>query len=298
MINKKPIIFFGTEDFSAISLQALIDANFNIAGIITKPDSKKGRGQKIQSPKVKTIGIQNNIPVLQPLKMSETVDFINSFKEKPAGVLVSFGRIIPQSIIELFSPGIINVHPSLLPKYRGPCPIESAILNGDSKTGVSLMKLAKEMDAGDVYIQEEINLNGNETSKDLYDVCGKIGARMLIEHLPAILEERMIGDPQIENKATYCQLLSKDQSLINPTDMTAVQAERQVRAFYSFPKSKIKINDYLIIINSAKVVSDNKENNPLIVKFNDGNFLKIENLTTPNGKKTTSKAFINGYLSK
>ena len=156
ILKKTPIIFFGTEDFSAVSLQKLIDEGFEVAGIITKPDSKKGRGQKLQSPKVKKIGENFKIPVLQPQKMNEIIEFVQNF-ENPVGVLVSFGRIIPQEIIDLFTPAIVNVHPSLLPKYRGPSPIESAILNGDTKTGVSLMKLSKEMDAGDVYSQEELN---------------------------------------------------------------------------------------------------------------------------------------------
>lgn len=238
MNNKiKPIVFFGTEEFSAISLQALIDAGFEISAIITKPDSRKGRGQKLQAPTVKKIGEKFNIPVLQPSKMNEIVDFVENLPVRPIGVLVSFGRIIPQNIIELFDGGIVNVHPSLLPKYRGPSPIESAIFNGDEKTGVSIMSLSKEMDAGDVYIQEEFPLKGNETSSELYETCGKIGAEMLINHLPAIMSAKMTANPQNESEATYCQLLKKSDAILNPEIQTAEQAERQIRAFEIFPKS-------------------------------------------------------------
>lgn len=295
ILKKTPIIFFGTEDFSAVSLQKLIDEGFEIAGIITKPDSRKGRGQKLQTPKVKQIGEKFNIPVLQPQKISEITDFVKKF-EKPAGVLVSFGRIIPQEIIDLFTPAIVNVHPSLLPKYRGPSPIESAILNGDEKTGVSLMKLSKEMDAGDVYSQEEIELSKTETASDLYKTCGEIGAEMLVRDLPKIISGEIKGQKQDDSQAEYCQLLKKSDALLSQDEQTAEQAEQQIRAFEIFPKSKIKLGEHLIIVKSAKVVSSNPENSPLTLKFAEGTFLKIERLITPNGKETAAKSFENGYL--
>ena len=290
---KNPIIFFGTEDFSAVSLQKLIDENFEIAGIITKPDSKKGRGQKLQSPKVKKIGENFKIPVLQPQKMNEIIEFVQNF-ENPVGVLVSFGRIIPQEIIDLFTPAIVNVHPSLLPKYRGPSPIE--ILNGDTKTGVSLMKLSKEMDAGDVYSQEEIKLSKTETASELYEICGKVGAEMLVRDLPKIISGELKGEKQDSSRAEYCQLLKKSDSILNPENQTAKQAEQQIRAFEIFPKSKIQINNYLIVVKTAKVVSSNPENSPLTLKFADNEFLEIKTLLTPNGKEATAQSFINGYL--
>lgn len=294
-MKKTPIIFFGTEDFSAISLQKLIDEGFEIGGIITKPDSRKGRGQKLQTPKVKQIGEKFNIPVLQPQKISEITDFVKKF-EKPAGVLVSFGRIIPQEIIDLFTPAIVNVHPSLLPKYRGPSPIESAILNGDEKTGVSLMKLSKEMDAGDVYSQEEIELSKTETASGLYKTCGEIGAEMLVRDLPKIISGEIKGQKQDDSQTEYCQLLKKSDALLSQDKQTAEQAEQQIRAFEIFPKSKIKLGEHLIIVKSAKVVSSNPENSPLTLKFAEETFLKIERLITPNGKETAAKSFENGYL--
>ena len=294
---KNPIVFFGTEDFSAVSLQKLIDEKFEIAGIITKPDSKKGRGQKLQSPKVKKIGEKFKIPVLQPQKMSEIVDFVKTF-ENPVGVLVSFGRIIPQEIIDLFTPAIVNVHPSLLPKYRGPSPIESAILNGNSKTGVSLMKLSKEMDAGDVYSQEEIKLSKTETASELYEICSKIGAEMLVRDLPKIISGELKGEEQDNSQAEYCQLLKKSDSVLQPKKQTAKEAEQQIRAFEIFPKSKITIDEHTIIIKSAEVLDHDMKKSPLTLKFADGAFLNIKTLITPTGKETTTESFINGYLKK
>ena len=201
-----------------------------------------------------------------------------------------------RSIIELFDGGIVNVHPSLLPKYRGPSPIESTIFNGDKKTGVSIMSLSKKMDAGDVYIQEEFPLKGNETSSELYNTCGKIGAEMLINHLPAIMSAKMTANPQNESEATYCQLLKKSDAILNPETQTAEQAERQIRAFEIFPKSKIQIGKNLLIVNSAKVVNENSNNSPLTIKFSDGKFLQIEKTTAPSGKQMPAESYINGYL--
>lgn len=259
---------------------------------------KKGRGQKLQAPTVKKIGKKHNIPVIQPLKMDEIIEFIENLPVKPIGVLVSFGRIIPQKIIDIFDGGIINVHPSLLPKYRGPSPIESAILNGDKTTGVSIMSLSKKMDAGAVYDKFEIPLFGHETSSHLYEELGKIGAARLVQLLPKIISGELKPVPQEESKATYCQLLSKENSLLIPEKITAEQAERQIRAYEIFPKSKIEINGDLIIINSAKISEGNEENCPLKIKFKDGKFLEIQNLTAPSGKKVTAESFINGYMKK
>ena len=294
---KNPIIFFGTEDFSAVSLQKLIDENFEVAGIITKPDSKKGRGQKLRSPKVKKIGEKFRIPVLQPQKMNDIIEFVQNF-ENPVGVLVSFGRIIPQEIIDLFTPAIVNVHPSLLPKYRGPSPIESAILNGDTETGVSLMKLSKEMDAGDVYSQEEIKLSKTETASELYEICGKVGAEMLVRDLPKIISGELKGKKQDNSQAEYCQLLKKSDSVLQPKKQTAKEAEQQIRAFEIFPKSKITIDERTIIIKSAEVLDNDMKKSPLTLKFADGALLDIKTLITPTGKETTAESFINGYLKK
>ena len=152
------------------------------------------------------------------------------------------------------------------------------------------------MDAGDVYIQEEFPLKGNETSLKLYETCGKIGAEMLINHLPAIMSAKMTANPQNDSEATYCQLLKKSDAILNPEIQTAEQAEKQIRAFEIFPKSKIQIGENLSIVNSAKVVNENSNNSPLTIKFSDGKFLQIEKITAPSGKQMPAESYINGYL--
>ena len=223
------IIFFGTEAFSADALRALIASNFNVVAVVTKPDQPKGRGHKLTEPLVKTIAREHDIPVWQPTKLADVAEQITSL-QPVAGVLVSYGKIIPQSIIDLFTPGIINVHPSLLSRYRGPSPIEAAIIHHDNQTGVTIMQLSAAMDAGPIYAQRIIPLDHTETKPALYATLSRIGNQLLVDTLPDILSGALTPTPQNDADATYCSLLSKQDGLLDPADLTAVQAEARVRA--------------------------------------------------------------------
>jgi len=288
------IIFFGTEDFSAVALQGLIDNNFSIAAVVTKPDSRKGRGQKLLPPAVKLIATQYNIPVWQPSSLHDITDDIRAL-QPVSGVLVSYGKLIPESIIELFTPGIINLHPSLLPTYRGPSPIESAILNGDPVTGVSIMQLVKAMDAGPIYSQKEVPLIGNETRRALYVSLASLGTSELIRLLPHILDGSLQPVAQDETQATYCQLLSKEHSLLRPETSSAVEAERQVRAYQDFPKTKIRFGDHELIVTKAHVTA--QPEHALSIRFRDGNFLTVDELVAPSGRTMNAAAYLNGYAA-
>lgn len=288
------IIFFGTEDFSLATLTGLIEADYPIAAVITKPDSKKGRGQKLTPPAVKVLATQHNIPVWQPGKLKDITNDIKALAPV-VGILVSFGKIIPQSIIDLFTPGIINVHPSLLPKYRGPSPIESAILNGDSVTGVSIMQLSAAMDAGPVYVAKSYILKGTETRPELYQNLAGMGTDLLLETLPGILDNTIQPVPQNDPDATYCQLLQKQDGILKPQEITATQAERQVRAYLNYPKTRFTLFNQQIIITKAHVSSEQKT--PLDIKCQDGAFLSIDELVAPSGRVMDGDAFLRGYAA-
>ena len=292
----KTIIFFGTDDFSLVTLQGLINSGYKIGAVVTKPDSKSGRGQTLKSPSVKKLALEHNITVWQPLKVSDIEKDIIALKTDVIGVLVSFGKIIPQSTIDLFKPGIINVHPSLLPKYRGPTPIESAIENGDQQTGVSIMKLDSRMDAGPIYKQVIYSLSGNETSPVLYTTLAKIGAEALIESLPNIIDGLQKPIKQDDNNATYCNLLNKNDSWLNPNNFTANEAERKVRAHLSFPKTKINILGKDIIITKSHVSSQQQAPTDILCK--DNQYLSIDELIAPSGRKISAKDFLNGCCLK
>ena len=291
----KTIIFFGTDTFSASALRSLIEADYIIGAVVTRPDSKSGRGQKLVAPLVKQIAETHGIPVWQPTKLIDIIPDIQAFGDV-IGVLSSYGRIIPQAIIDLFNPGIINIHPSLLPLYRGPSPIETAIISGDPQTGVSIMKLTAEMDAGPVYAQEVYPLDGTETAPQLYETLSALGGRMLVETLPEIMKGNLLPSPQ-QNAAIYCYLLKKEDAFLNPAELTAIQAERHVRAYLEFPKTKLPLYNESVIITKAHVLVDEDNDKELSVTFKDDSYLVIDELIGPSGKRMSGRDFKNGYAS-
>lgn len=291
----KTIVFFGTDEFSAVSLRELIAKGFSIGAVVTKPDSRKGRGRELSKSIVKQIAEAHDIPVWQPLKVTEITDAVTQLDD-PIGVLVSYGKIIPQSVIDLFSPGIINVHPSLLPLYRGPSPVEAAILHGDTETGVTIMQLSAAMDAGPLYKQIVYKLNDTETAPELENELATVGAQLLCDSLPAIINGSLQPIAQNDELATYCTLLNKKESLLKTDMLTAEQAERQVRAYLAFPKTKTIVEGQQIVITKAHVTSE--ATSPLDVRCADGRFLSIDELIGPSGKPMNAKAFVNGYLGK
>jgi len=292
--TSKIIIFFGTDDFSLTALQGLIDDGYNIVAVVTKPDSKSGRGQILTMPSIKKLAQKHNITVWQPVKIADINIDIQKFDTKPTGVLVSFGKIIPQSTIDLFEPGIINVHPSLLPIYRGPSPIESVIKNGDNQTGISIMKLSYEMDAGPIYNQVIYKLSGDETRPELYQTMSQFGTKILLGTLPSIIDGTLQPTLQDDSKATYCQLINKDEAWLKPTGTTANEAERIIRANLDFPKTKLNIFEHTIIITKAHVSDEQK--NKLDILCSDNKYLSIDELIAPSGRKMSSKDFVNGYF--
>jgi methionyl-tRNA formyltransferase len=288
------IIFFGTDDFSLAALSKLTEAGYNITAVVTKPDSKKGRGHKMEMSATKKFAISNNIEVWQPINLSDINNNITALGTNHIGILVSYGQIIPKSTIDLFELGIINVHPSLLPIYRGPSPIESAIVSGDSQTGVSIIKLSPKMDAGPIYGQTIYKLSGHETTPDLRKALADVGAATLLSLLPSIINGSIKPTKQSENKSTFCKLLDKNDSWLIPEQITAIMAERLVRAHLDFPKTKIDINGHTAIITKSHV--SDEQTTILDIKCSDNKYLSIDELIAPSGRTMSDTDFINGYF--
>ena len=287
------IVFFGTDDFSLITLSKLTESGYNIAAVVTKPDSKKGRGHKMEISATKKFAITNNIDVWQPNTISDINNNVLMLGSNIIGVLASYGQIIPKSTIDLFELGIINIHPSILPTYRGPSPIESAIANGDNQTGVSIIKLIPKMDAGPIYGQIIHKLSGNETRLDLRKTLANAGAMTLLALLPSIIDESIKPTAQSENKSTFCKLLDKNDSWLKPDQMTAATAERLVRAHLDFPKTKIDINGHTVIITKSHV--SDRQTTILDIMCSDNKYLSIDELIAPSGRTMSDTDFINGY---
>jgi methionyl-tRNA formyltransferase len=258
--------------------------------VFGKKKAFKNSKQQVQSIRVKT---KADI-VIDDKETYRTIAEHVAKLHDPIGVLVSYGKIIPQSIIDLFKPGIINVHPSLLPLYRGPSPIESAILHGDTETGVTIMQLSAGMDAGPIYSQITVPLIDVETAPDLEVQLGELGAQELGLTLPAILNGTVQPTPQNDEIATYCKLLSKEESLLDTQALTAEQAERHVRAYLAFPKTKVTVAGQQIVVTKAHVSTSSST--ALDIECADGRFLSVDELIGPSGKAMNAQGFVNGYL--
>ena len=297
MNHKLPkIVFFGTEDYnSLVTLKALVEAGVQISAVVTKPDTARGRGQKLTQPPVKIYALEHGIEIWQPLKLRDITDNIKKL-QPVVGILVAYGKIISQSTIDLFTPGIINIHPSLLPLWRGPSPTEAAIANQDSKTGVTIMQLEAGMDSGPIYSQTELQLSGTETKLELYNKLFNLGSQMLIDQLEDIVTGKLKPKAQDHEKATYCSMLSKDDSLIDPAKLSAAQADARVRAHLGFPRSRITFGDHTLIVTKTHVSKEQKS--PLDIKCSDDNYLVIDELIAPSGKTMTAEAFLLGYAAK
>ena len=287
------LVFFGTEDFSLPSLVALVEAGYDIVAVVTKPDAARGRSKQLVSPAVKTYAVEHNLYVLQPHKLSEVADELRTLGAD-AAILVSYGKLLPQSILDVFEPiGIVNIHPSLLPRYRGPAPLEAAIRNGDSKTGVTLMKLTLGMDEGPTYVQESYDLQGDETKPELYSTLSEHGAALLVEHLPAILSGQLKPLPQKNDDVSVTSLLLKSDGVIDPTTDTAGAIERQVRAYLGYPKTRVTIGNNDVIVTRSKVV-DSLSAYPLTLTCKENSYLAITELVAPSGKTMTGEAYVRG----
>ena len=286
------IIFFGTEDYSLSSLEALVEAGFNVVAAITKPDAPRGRGQTLTEPPVKTFAKNHNIAVWQPTKLKDIEDEIRKL-QPVTGVLVAYGKIIPKSTIDLFTPGIINLHPSLLPHWRGPSPIEAAIANQDQETGVSIMQLDVKMDAGPVYIQESIALSGCETKPELYNRLFSLGNKLLVDNLNRITSGNLLPKDQDDTNATYCQLLSKANSQLSPSTMTAAEIDAHIRAHLGFPRSRMNILGSSIIVTKAHV--NDTSSGHASIKCQDNKFITIDEVIAPSGKTMKFEDYLRGY---
>ncbi len=243
------VVFFGTDAFSVPSLVALISGGWQVAAVVTKPDSPTGRGRQVSEPAVKRLATAAGIPVLQPHNL-EAAQTELAATGATAGVVVAYGKIIPAAILELFPKGLINVHASLLPRFRGASPIESAILANDDETGVTLMRIEPGLDTGPTYDSTKIQLDGTETRPQLYERLAETGADLLTTLLPAILSGQVVAIPQDVADATTTGRLRKSDGDIDwskPADLLA----REVRAYLGWPGSRTELAGTPVTITAA-----------------------------------------------
>ena len=301
----KKILFFGTDDVSSIALEALITSNAEIVGVVTKPDKPSGRKKEIIFSPIKEIAIKNNFKLFQPEKLNLSVDEI--LATKPNMILVcSYGKIIPKQIIDYPEYKCLNVHPSLLPKYRGASPIESTILNCDKITGVSFMIMSPKLDAGDIIEQIKIKIDNNETGKSLREKVKKTIYEYLTNNLDRLFDKNIKLKTQDESKVVFVNQISKEDERIN-WNMQAKYIDAKIRALYDKRIAYTFINNLSTKIYAAIIdYSLNTTKYPCgkIIDINESgiyvatkdNAICIKQIQLPGKKPVYLKQIINGHL--
>jgi methionyl-tRNA formyltransferase len=252
------LVFFGNERLAtgvttdAPVLQSLVRAGYEVAAVVVS-QADPAQSRKARALEVAAIAERLNIPVLSPKKTSDIKDKLKAL-DAEAGILVAYGKLVPAEIIDIFPRGIINIHPSLLPKRRGSTPIENTILYDERETGVSLMKLVEEMDAGPVYVQQKLPVPERPIKQELADRLLSVGKDMLIENLPIILSGSLDPQPQDDLDATYDKQIDKSASELD-TSKSATDLEREVRAYAGWPRSKIMLGTNQVIVTRAHVAT-------------------------------------------
>lgn len=298
------ILFMGTPDFAARSLEKLIECNYSICGVFTQPDKPAGRGNKLQASPVKTLALINNIPVYQPdrIRNEETLELIKSLNPDII-VVVAYGKIIPDSIIALPEYGIINIHGSLLPKYRGAAPIQWAVLNGEKTTGVTSMYIAHDMDAGDIIYKTDTDIGMYETSGELYDRLSIMGADLLIKTLKDIENGTAPRIPQIHEEATFTTQLDKS---LSPIDFTKSAAEviHWINGLNPWPVATMVISENTYKVYKAEYTDIVSQHNPgeligadkkgIEICCGDGRHILITEMQAPGKKRMKVSDFLCG----
>lgn len=279
---ERKIIFMGTPDYAARYLDGLIAAGITPVAVITQPDRPAGRAQTIKPTPVKKIAQANAVPVIQPedIRAQEWTKKILTYKPYLI-VVVAFGQIIPQSILDIPKKGSINVHPSLLPRHRGATPLHEAILQGDNKTGVTIMLMDAKMDHGPVLAQKECLVAPDDTTQSLENKTAAIGIPLLIETIEKCLAGTLSPIEQNHEQATYTRLLKKESGKID-WSKSAVEIERMVRALTPWPGAWTEWNGKRIKILRARL-----DKNGMFV---------IDELQTEGKKAMDAKTFVNGYV--
>ena len=256
------IVFMGTPDFSVPALKRLISSEHEIVAVYTQPDSLAGRGRTPMPPPVKRVAQDHGLTVFQPERLGDKAEIERLVSLNPNAIVVAaFGQMLPQAVLDIPHFGCLNVHPSLLPRYRGASPIASAILAGDEETGVTIMLMDAGMDTGPVLSQKRVPIDSDDTTESLGAKLAQVGADLLIETLPEWVEHRLVPQPQKEENATCTKPISKSDGEID-WNLPAVELGRRVRAFYPWPGCytrrqgkfiKVKVLEAITLPSGAEV---------------------------------------------
>lgn len=300
-LKKFKIIYLGTPEIAVKPLKKLVNTGFNVVAVFCQPDKEKGRGKKIQKPEVKIASEELGIITLQPKDKEELSKLVTEISPDLA-IIFAYGMIIPQKIIESVPYGFLNIHPSLLPKFRGSTPVQAAILNGEEKTGVSIISLTKEVDAGPIVQQEELEVDKDDTTLTLGDKLSELGSNLIAEAAEKVLDRTALFEKQNEKEATFTKIIKKVDGKID-WNKSAEDLTREIRAYAPWPGSYTYWEDKLIKILGADSISKDLEGKNGQVIIEESNLyviagketLKITKLQIEGRNPMPSKDFLNGF---
>ena len=304
MADTKPsIVFMGSPDFAAVSLKALLEAKYPIRAVITQPDKPKGRGKTMAMTPVKELAETYQIPVLQPISAKDA-SFSTQLQELNANlfVVIAFGQILPQAVLKIAPHGAINIHASLLPLYRGSAPIQWALINGDTKTGVTILQMDAGVDTGDILLAESCEILPTDTAETLHNRLANIGAGLLLQTLDQLKKGELTRTPQDDSNATYVRMLTKDDGRIDWTKL-AWEIDCLIRGVTPWPKAFTFVDQKRVIIHRAAAIDQTHNELPgtvleasddtLIIAAGEG-ALSIQELQPESGKRLNVHAYLCG----
>lgn len=305
-MNNTRIVFFGTPVFAQTILRALIEEKYNVVGVVSQPDRPVGRKHLIEPTPVHQVAIDHDLPCIQPEKLSDAKDEI--FALEPECIITcAYGQFVPTSILSYPKYGCINVHPSLLPLYRGGAPIHHAIMHGDRQTGVSIMEMVKEMDAGRVYAQCTVDIGEDETMQELSERLNDASIDLLLKMLPKYLNGELVGTEQDENRVVIAKTISKEDELVSFQSESLNDLYNHIRALIDWPIAygllEGKRIKFYKVRKEMKAIDDKPGT---VIGFFDhaleiachGGVLKVFELQMEGKKKMDADAFKNGYANE
>lgn len=299
------IVYMGTPDFAVLPLRAMKEAGFEVAAVVTQPDKPKGRGKTMMPTPVKEEAVALGIPVYQPVKVKEP-EFLETLKEIAPDIIVvaAFGQIIPKTILNLPRFGCINIHASLLPKYRGAAPIQQAVIDGEKESGVTIQKMGEDLDTGDMISKAVVVLAPEETGGSLFDKLSKAGADLLVKTLPSIFDGTAVYEKQPEESPTpYASMITKQMGLLDFTKSAEV-LERLVRGLNPWPSAYTFLSGKTLKVWKSRVGEEKGSALPGTVVKTDKNGIHVaccdktlilEEIQIEGKKRMDADAFLRGY---
>lgn len=295
------VVFMGTPDFAVPSLQKLLDRGEDVCAVFTQPDKPKGRGHKLQAPPVKELALKHNIPVYQPTTLrDEAAQAILKDLAPEVIIVAAYGKLLPKAVLDLPPHGCINVHGSLLPKYRGAAPIQWAVINGEKTAGVTTMYMGEGMDTGDMLLKAETEVGEDETAGELFDRLMVLGAELLDETLNALQAGTLTRTPQNEAEATHAPMLSKELSKLDFT-RPAEELHNLIRGLNPWPCAVATLHGKRMKLLASKVVPQQgapgtvAEHNGELLVYCGQDALALTELQTENGKRMSGGQYLLGH---